>query len=236
MKCVRTRLFGFVMGVALLMNGLYFARYQDFFTPDSITYVIPAQNLLRGKGFTDIGGRPEVMRTPGYPLLIAASMLVDSNSRSIILLQHVLNALLATAVSAFVLRLSADGAQGAIAGLLLAADLPMLQAANQVLGDTLFVCLLFPALWLIYQEAISSELSGKRVAVSGFLAGVSTLVKPIALYLALPVLAFIWITRGSLKLKNRRHFCDDVRDCARRLVNAQLLQRGPLCFQLHFQR
>jgi hypothetical protein len=81
------KVIGFVVVVGLVLNGLYFAHFRTFLSPDSMTYLIPARNLLDGKGFTNGAGRPEVMRTPGYPLLIAVFMRANLDVRSIVLLQ-----------------------------------------------------------------------------------------------------------------------------------------------------
>lgn len=192
---------GFVVVVGLVLNWLYFAHFRAFLSPDSKTYLIPAHNLLYGKGFTDVDGRPEVIRTPGYPLLLAVCMLANLDVRHIVLLQHLFNVLLVASVAVFALKLTGGRAQALTAGLLLSVDLPMLDAANTVLSDTLFAFLLFFSLWLIYKETNSLQLDYKRVAFSGFLAGASSLVRPVAVFLVVPVIAFICVTRSRSKFR-----------------------------------
>jgi len=195
------KVIGFVVLVGLVLNGLYFAHFRTFLSPDSMTYLIPARNLVEGKGFTSGAGRPELMRTPGYPLLIAVLMLADLDVKSIVLVQHLLNVLLAAGVALFTLKLTASRILAVTTGLLLAADLPMLDTANTVLSDTLFAFLLFLSLRLIYQETISCKPNCWKVAFSGLLAGAVSLVRPVAVYLVVPIGAFIWITRRSLKFR-----------------------------------
>src|SRR5947207_14110447 len=91
-----------VAAVSLATNFLYFAYASaDYFFPDSFTYLAPARNLLHGLGFTTGDGIIQTVRTPGYPLLVAAFGL---RVVPVIVFQHLLNAALAVAVYIFVMR------------------------------------------------------------------------------------------------------------------------------------
>ena len=82
--------------VALATNSLYF-RYTaaDYLFPDSFTYLAPASNLLRGLGFVSEPGVAETLRTPGYPLLLAA---FGARLVPVVVAQHAMNAAIAVAV------------------------------------------------------------------------------------------------------------------------------------------
>src|SRR5262245_6918893 len=59
--------------------------------PDSTTYLTPAHNLLEKGAFVNAVGKPEINRTPGYPVFIAALMLVvGPDLREILLVQAVI--------------------------------------------------------------------------------------------------------------------------------------------------
>src|SRR3954453_19297421 len=88
--------------IAAAANFLYFAlANNDYFFPDSFTYLDPARNLLRGLGFTNANGLIETLRTPGYPLLLAGFGL---RIVPVIVLQHLLNVALAVAIYLFVMH------------------------------------------------------------------------------------------------------------------------------------
>ena len=56
-----------VIAVAMIRRGP-----EAFIVPDSATYLWLANSLAAGRGFVDAWGKPELFRTPAYPLLLAA--------------------------------------------------------------------------------------------------------------------------------------------------------------------
>jgi hypothetical protein len=72
-----------VLGLALFLRALlpisgylYTRDATIFYTPDTATYIVPARELVtHHRFFSD--GAPEVIRTPGYPLLLTAGLLLD---------------------------------------------------------------------------------------------------------------------------------------------------------------
>src|SRR4051794_3758795 len=91
-----------VAAIAAATNFLYFAlASNDYFFPDSFTYLEPARNLIRGLGFTTANGFIDTLRTPAYPLLLAGFGL---RIVPMIVLQHLLNVALAGAIYRFVMR------------------------------------------------------------------------------------------------------------------------------------
>lgn len=72
------------VGVRLLALSfaLHSAGVEGFISGDAVVYVNLAQNMLDGNGFaTSITGSivPELFRTPGFPLLLSAFLLLGSN-------------------------------------------------------------------------------------------------------------------------------------------------------------
>src|SRR5436305_5737568 len=85
-----------VASVATFTNFLYFKlTLPDYFFPDSFTYLAPAHSLLRGLGFIDSAGAIETLRTPGYPLLLAA---FGARVVPVLIAQHVMNVLIALGI------------------------------------------------------------------------------------------------------------------------------------------
>ncbi len=143
---------GFLIPIALLAlvtNFLYFAHFGKYYSPDSPTYKTPAVNLVQGHGFTDSDGRPETNRTPGYPLLIIPFVWAGVDLRYLVIFQHLMLALLAVATAAAAFEVSGSRRLALLAGILLSIDLPMLEAGNMILTETMFTVSFAAALWLL---------------------------------------------------------------------------------------
>src|SRR3954454_21280983 len=95
-----------VAAIAAASNFLYFAlASNDYFFPDSFTYLEPARNLIRGLGFVNANGLIKTLRTPGYPLLLAGFGL---RIVPVIVFQHMLNVALAVTIYQFVMHRLGD--------------------------------------------------------------------------------------------------------------------------------
>lgn len=157
--------------VSLATNFVYFVcAAPDYFFPDSFTYLAPAANLLHGLGFTTGNGVIETLRTPGYPIVLAAFGL---HILPVIVFQHLLNVALAIAIYVLVMRRLGSRAIGLIAAILFAADTPTLEYANKILTETLFTALLFAVFALV--------LYARKLPLAGLLTGVLVLIRPVAI-------------------------------------------------------
>src|SRR4051794_4103947 len=157
--------------IAAATNFIYFAfASNDYFFPDSFTYLGPARNLLRGLGFTNANGFIETLRTPGYPLLLAA---FGSRIVPMIVFQHLLNVALAVAIYLFVMRRLGDRFVAIAAAILFAVDTPTLHYANKILTETLFTALLFIVFALVVYA--------RKLPLAGVLTGVLVLIRPVAI-------------------------------------------------------
>jgi len=160
-----------IAAISLVTNFLYFAyAAPDYFFPDSFTYIEPARNLLHGLGFTTENGIIETMRTPGYPLLLAAFGL---HVVPVIVFQHLLNAALAVAIYLFVARRIGSRFVALTAAVLFAADTPTLHYANKILTESLFTALLFVVFVLVAYN--------RKLPLAGVLTGVLVLIRPVAI-------------------------------------------------------
>jgi hypothetical protein len=158
---------GIILAVAAVTNLVYFyCSNGDYFYPDSITYLGPAKMLLSGHGFSIEPGLPDLLRTPVYPLFLAA---FGARVVTVIVFQHLLNVALAVAIYFFALR---QGRFAAIAAaLIFAIDPVSIHYANKVLTETLFTALLF----------IVFVLAGRAPAMTGLMTGVLVLTRPVAI-------------------------------------------------------
>ena len=156
-----------IVAVAAVANFLYlFCSNGDYFYPDSITYLGPAKMLLSGHGFAIEPGLPDLLRTPVYPLFLAA---FGAHVLPVIVFQHLLNVALAVAIYVFALR---QGRFVALAAaIVFAVDPPSIHYANKALTETLFTVLLF----------VVFALAGRAPVMSGLLTGVLVLTRPVAI-------------------------------------------------------
>jgi len=168
-----------VFCVALAAHLTYFFVSDDYFYPDSATYLLPSQNLAHGLGFVDALGKPETIRTPGYPLFL----LMTRTAVPTVLLQHLLAALLAVAVFLVAERWSGSRVTAIIAALLFALDVPTIHYANKVLSETLFTVVFF-AIFLAAR-------SGRGVVATGLATGALVLIRPVAILWFVVIALFI---------------------------------------------
>lgn len=82
------------MRLALAAAAVTTAGVERLHAPDTSGYLEPAAEMLSAGTFTR-GGKPEIVRTPGYPLLLLPGLLVDRVEDVTVLLQALLLAKLA---------------------------------------------------------------------------------------------------------------------------------------------
>jgi hypothetical protein len=178
-----------VAAVSLATNFLYFAcTAVDYFFPDSYTYLAPAANLLHGLGFTTGNGVIETLRTPGYPLLLAAFGL---HIVPVIVFQHLLNAALAVAIYILVMRRLDSRFIALTSAVLFAIDVPTLHYANKILTETLFTAILFVVFVLVVYA--------RKLPLAGLLTGVLVLIRPVAILYFVVVMICLALRRVRMR-------------------------------------
>jgi hypothetical protein len=178
-----------VAAIAAGTNFLYFAlASNDYFFPDSFTYLAPARNLIRGLGFTSANGLIETLRTPGYPLMLVVFGL---RIVPVIVFQHLLNVALAVAIYHFVMRRLGDRFLGVAAAILFAIDTPTLHYANKILTETIFTALLFIVFALVVYA--------RKLPLAGVLTGVLVLIRPVAIAYFLVAALCLMLRRVRLR-------------------------------------
>lgn len=164
-----------VIGLAL-WPGL---RSTEFLAGDAVTYFVPAQNLVQHHAFSRDSSPPfawEPNRTPGYPLLMAASMALTGDFRWT-LFAAALSAALAAWSAVRLAALWGGGRPAQHAAGLLAALLPnSLGLSGYLLTDALFGHLLVTWLYCVWQGFRGR--SGGLLAASALLMAAMQSLKP----------------------------------------------------------
>jgi 4-amino-4-deoxy-L-arabinose transferase-like glycosyltransferase len=189
-----------IIAAGLLVQFAGFYGRPESTNADSARYLELARSLLRDGTFRahDITAFavpprifpegppvPETMRTPGYPLLLAAVLRGGGSPRSLVLLQH----LLLVALAALLHR---RGFGGFFGPLLVAISPDAAITANLVATES--PASVVVALSLMLLIAATRGGSRSEAAGAGLLLGLAMLIRPIALYLPFP-LAIVLVAR-----------------------------------------
>ena len=142
---------------------------------------------------------PELARTPGYPLLIAAAEKVASNARvATVAVQHIFGVALCLLAAVIAARAWGQRA-GLVAGGLIAIDPQGIALGNMILTESVYGVILFMAVTLvILLLERPSILAG---AAAGLMIGVTALIRPTSIVLPIVLGAFVALWRvGARKL------------------------------------
>jgi len=163
----------FVLVIGLVLRWLFAQHAPVLVLGDSETYLGPAVALEGGAGFDLL---PK--RTPGYPLLIAASLTLFGESlRALAAIQHGLG--LMTAALAFCMASRVAGlTAGALAGLAVALLGNLLVYERLVMSEALFTALLAAAVAALIAATERPRMGWLLAA--GIMIGAATLVRPVA--------------------------------------------------------
>lgn len=190
--------------VAAIVSIGYWLTHPDHLYDDSPDYLVSANSLAEGRGFTsrlspstppawrfakrtaswkidEVQGEVEVMRTPGYPAFLAAMRLAGLTPPQVTVVQLLLRI---AAIVLFVLFAAAIGvpfcARLLAAGWLVI-DQWGLWCANKIVTETLFTIVLFAVVWMTVAALRAGRIGVGRVVVLGMLVGAATLVRPVAI-------------------------------------------------------
>jgi 4-amino-4-deoxy-L-arabinose transferase-like glycosyltransferase len=164
--------------LALLTNFAYLWGTNDYYFPDSETYIAPALQLLHGHGFLTDDGVIETLRTPGYPLFLLPFVALTKSAVPIVVVQHLFNALLAAAIYLLARRRTSRFV-ALLAGVFFAIDPTTVHNANKVLTENLFTLVLFALFALVLRVAESKRT--RDLVIAAVLAGALVLIRPVAI-------------------------------------------------------
>jgi len=172
------------LALRLLLFGILIGHFDRVAEPDTGSYVAIAQDWpvdLWSPSSSDLA--LTLVRTPGYPALIAAAGMYTP----LILLIQIALSLLAILIAYRLTLALAGGFGAAIAAGILAFEPVSLAYDFLLLSEILFMATLLAAvaLW------IRGMLGGWTwMALAGLTFGLATLVRPVTLYLVIPLLVF----------------------------------------------
>lgn len=102
-RVLTERSFGFavmlIAGVLVILTHVaYWTLDHEHYAVDTASYLIPTDNLAHGLGFVNELHKPELRRTPGYPLVLALFRIGPLRMEYLIVAQHALCVFVTAAV------------------------------------------------------------------------------------------------------------------------------------------
>jgi 4-amino-4-deoxy-L-arabinose transferase-like glycosyltransferase len=176
-----------VLSLAFFLRVLFpvvgYLRSNDigiFYEPDTLSYVVPAQQLATHLKFDSNAG-PEIRRTPGYPLLLTAGLLLGRLELVTILIQIFLGCLTVYMVYRTA-QLVFDSEKAAILAAMLYAIEPLsIFYVSQLLTEILFTALV--AVWFYFLVKYLKQPSRRDLLISGLALSASIYVRPVGYFL-----------------------------------------------------
>ncbi len=199
-------LLGFALCLRILLPTIGYFYTRDvtiFIAPDTASYVEPARELIAShRFFTD--GAPEIIRTPGYPLLLTAGLLLGRLALITIGFQIVLSCFTVYMVYR-TSRLLFEKEQIALVAAALYAMEPLsILYTSTLVAETLFAAVVM--IWVYYLMRYLRHQSPVDVFVTGVALSASVYVRPIGYFLPILVATAlaVWALVGPLHDKRRR--------------------------------
>jgi hypothetical protein len=171
--------------VAALLQTLLLFTSKPEIAFDSPSYIAQANALVSTGHSLNARGEPDTVRTPGYPLFLAAFLETPLGLDGAVAMQRLLWVLMVAAVTWATFRATRSTIGAVIAGLVTAIDLPAVQAAGSVLTETLAALTVTAAVLQAYRATMARSITAGVVA--GLLAGVAALVRPVAILLGVAI-------------------------------------------------
>jgi hypothetical protein len=205
--------------IATLVGLVYYMTHDEHLYDDSADYIVAANSLAERRGFSSrvsdvtppawrFANRPapwkivlsddyETIRTPGYPLFLAAMRLLGLTPSGVAIIQHLLRAAMIGAFVIFAASIGVPRPARLAAAAWLIVDPFSLWAANRIITETFFTVVLLVIVWLCADALRRGAIGYGRVTAIGFLLGTATLIRPIAILYFVVVAVCVAIFGGE---------------------------------------
>lgn len=208
-KMGRVACFSAVVAVAIAVHvGSWRPNHE---APDTPSYRAPGENFVSGRGFVApdraaflfpefserTAVRPDTIRTPVYPVLLALGERFAPGVPVIVLLQLAIHVLVTIWILLAMWRISGTVA-AVTSSLYFALWPPALEFANELLTETLFLGLVVSAVVVLDRWARHRFASMTLLASAGLITGTAVLTRPIAVLYFVPVA--IWVGWRSRRM------------------------------------
>ena len=174
--------------------------YSGFYRP-------VAENVLQGEGLKDMEGGPATRYPPGYPLVLTAVFAAADAvgvSHDIASDAFKVLALAATCLVLFLItRLLFPPPVAWLAALLWATYPINLMVATQPYSEIPFTLVLYVLVFLLLRGVQTGQVTARLTAVVGLLVGVCSLIRPMAILMALPLVAVVWFWSADQSRRRR---------------------------------
>jgi Dolichyl-phosphate-mannose-protein mannosyltransferase len=215
-----------VLALALFLRALlpisaylYTRDATIFYTPDSASYIVPARELIAYHRFFSDGSQqarvwnwpvapaPEIIRTPGYPLLLTVGLLLGQLEVTTVALQILLSCFTVYMVYRTAGLLFESERMALIAAMLYAIEPLSILFSSLISTETLFTAILMAGVYYLVRYLKRQSLTDLLVS-SGALAA-SVYVRPAGYFLPLIIVAGLtaWtlVTAQQDKLRLMAH-------------------------------
>lgn len=185
----------------MLIHALLFFTSQPEIVVDSASYMAQADAIATSGAALNAAGEPDTVRTPGYPLFLAAFLMFPSAGYSGgIAAQHALWILVVAATTWLAFSLTQRTIVALVAGVITAIDLPALQATHSVVTEALATVFVGLSAWYAYRCATSGN--SRYAIVAGLMAGIAAMIRPVAILFGIP-LALAIVISGTRPVRMR---------------------------------
>ncbi|HUR93845.1 MAG TPA: glycosyltransferase family 39 protein [Gemmatimonadales bacterium] len=203
-----SRALRWILLIALVLRAAVAAAalHRDTMTsPDTLTYVRPAQSMLAVGRFESYGA-PELARTPGYPVLLAVGERAGAVMPVTLALQVLLATLTVACVAALALELGREARVAALAATLCVFEPSGIIYTAKLLTETPFTTVV-TAMLVVLTRWVRGHRT-RYLVMGGALLALGCYVRPILYYAPLILAAMIGLIAWRRHARGARAFLD----------------------------
>ena len=192
-----------LLAVAASLLALYFTRDGPGITGDSVHYVMGAENLLQGHGFSRTGGAGEILPITGFPpgtstVLVAVGIFIEDLFQGARLLNSILFGANVFLVAYLVRKITGSFWFGLVAGLLVMLSEDLILVHAWVMSEPLYILLMILSLWSL---VVYARNGGRTfLFISGALIAAATLTRFVGVSIGVAAAGLLlFFGQGTLK-------------------------------------